>query len=264
GVAGGGYEDGYGVTYGVRIARPNVFGSGARLTFPATWGGEKRVAAEFERQFDGGPLTRIETGGALSEKTNPFFGVDDGRRSLWGRAERQLRKPVRAGASATWQHVSFLAASDRLFDFGADVLLDTRLDPWLARNAVYASAEWHRLTLPDTDPVDRFVVDARGYLGVFGQSIVVARILRDGADGPLPNYLKPILGGTANLRGFKAGTAVGDTLLSGSIELRLPLTSPLSLGKLGVSAFADTGTVYDHGQRLRDHPFGRGFGGSAW
>jgi hypothetical protein len=257
-------EDGYGLTYGVRLTRPNPAGSGSRLTFPATWGGEKRIAAEFERRFDRGPVTRIETGGSLSAKTNPYFREDDNRRRLWARAERQLLKPLRAGAAADWQHVSFLDGTDRVLDLGSDVVLDTRLDPWLARNAVYATAEWHRLTFSHSDPVDRFVVDARGYVGLFGQSILVARVLRDAVDGPLPDYLKPILGGTANLRGFRAGTAVGDTLVAGSIELRLPLTSPLRLGKLGVSAFTDTGTVYNHGEQLGDQALKHGFGGSVW
>lgn len=64
--------------------------------------------------------------------------------------------------------------------------------------------------------------------------------------------------------GSGAGTAVGDALVSGSVELAVPLTSPLSVGKLGVSAFVDVATAYDKGTRLRDQRLERGGGGTAW
>ena len=66
------------------------------------------------------------------------------------------------------------------------------------------------------------------------------------------------------MRGFKTGTASGDSLVAGSLELRVPLTSPLSFAKIGVSAFVDAGTVYDSGQRFADQPLQRGVGGSVW
>ena len=53
-------------------------------------------------------------------------------------------------------------------------------------------------------------------------------------------------------------------MVAGSIELRMPMTSPLSFGKLGVSVFADWGTAYDKGERLRDQTFHTGIGGSVW
>ena len=37
-------EDGYGITYGVRVAVPNPAGADSRLSFPATGGGETRAA----------------------------------------------------------------------------------------------------------------------------------------------------------------------------------------------------------------------------
>ena len=88
--------------------------------------------------------------------------------------------------------------------------------------------------------------------------------MRQDSDVPLPPYLQPMLGGTANLRGFRAGSAIGDTLVSGTVEVRTPLTSPLSVGKFGINAFVDAGTVYDKGQRLGDQHFSRGFGGGVW
>ena len=67
-----------------------------------------------------------------------------------------------------------------------------------------------------------------------------------------------------NLRGFRTGTAVGDTLVAGSVEVRTPITSPLNVAKLGVSAFFDAATVYDHPARLEDQRFEKAIGGSVW
>jgi outer membrane protein assembly factor BamA len=97
-----------------------------------------------------------------------------------------------------------------------------------------------------------------------GQSVIVVRALREDADRPVPPYLKSMLGGASNLRGFKTGTAVGDTLVASSIELRVPLTSPLSIGKVGVSAFVDVAKTYDKGERFGDQKFERGVGGAVW
>jgi hemolysin activation/secretion protein len=107
-------------------------------------------------------------------------------------------------------------------------------------------------------------LDGRAYVGVFGQTVLAVRAMRDAADAPLPLYAKAILGGMANLRGFRAGSAVGDTLVAGSAELLVPITSPLDIGRVGVSAFVDTGTAYDHGARFSDQTLKRGVGGSVW
>ena len=65
-------------------------------------------------------------------------------------------------------------------------------------------------------------------------------------------------------RGIPAGFKAGDTVVSGSAELRVPLTSPLSLGKFGVSAFVDAGTAYDNGQSFSQQTLDRGVGGGIW
>jgi hypothetical protein len=258
------YQDGYGVTYGARVAALNPAGADSRLSFPATWGGEKRVAAEIEKRFDQGLLTRVDGGASVSRRTNPFFLQDDDRAGVWARGERQVLPSLRVGATASWQHVSFLGATDRMVDVGAEAVLDTRLDPWLARNAVYARAAEDRFAFRDQDAADRGDLEAQVYLGLIGQTILVARAQRSAANGPLPDYLKAILGGYENLLGFRAGTAVGDTLVAGSLEVRVPLTAPLRVGRIGVSGFTDAGTVYDYGERLQDQALRRGFGGSVW
>jgi hemolysin activation/secretion protein len=73
-----------------------------------------------------------------------------------------------------------------------------------------------------------------------------------------------MLGGVPNLRGFERGTAVGDTLVAGSVEWRLPLSPPLSLMKFGVAAFVDAGATYDKGRRLADEKLDRSVGGGVW
>ena len=255
-----GFEDGYGFTYGVRLARPDILGKQSRLSFPLTWGGEKKAGAELEKIIPRGPIDRLIAGASLSRRTNPFFDEDDDRRRVWIRGERELVRGVRAGATAGWQRVSFFDADDRFTHAGADVVVDTRVDPILPRNAVYARAAWERLSLG----MNRTELDARGYIGAIGQSVVALRALRLDSSELLPPYLKPLLGGMANLRGFPAGTAAGDTLVATSAELILPLTSPLSVGKIGVSAFVDAGTVYDKGARFSDQTLKQGYGGSLW
>jgi outer membrane protein assembly factor BamA len=257
-------EDGYGFTYGVRLARADILGSRSRLSLPATWGGEKRAAGELEKEFERGPITRVTGGVSISRVMNPFFDEDDDRRGTWIRGERLVMPAVRIGASASYQHVSFLDTIDHDVQVGVDAAIDTRLDPWLPRNAIFVKASWDRLDFVHSASANRFRVDAQGYVGLHGQTILVIRALHDDSNTPLPLYLKPLLGGSANLRGFKAGTAIGDNLLTGSLELRVPLTSPFSIGKAGVNAFVDAGTVYDDGQRLTDQSIDVGIGGGVW
>ncbi len=258
------FEDGYGFTYGVQLARPDVVGPKSRLSFPLTWGGNRRAAVQLENNFDGRVLTRLETGAAISQRTNPFFDQDDTRDRVWVRAERAITPSLRAGATAGWQHVSFADTPDQFTEFGADVTFDTRLDPMLARNAVYARASIEHFDFQSAAAATRTTLDGSGYIGLPRQNILVLRALRQDSNVPLPPYLQPLFGGMSNLRGFETGTAVGDTLVSGTVEVRVPLTSPLSIGKAGVNAFVDVGTIYNKGQRLSDQAFSTGVGGGVW
>jgi outer membrane protein assembly factor BamA len=271
-------EDGYGFTYGARVARLDVAGKNSRLSFPLTWGGEKKAGAEIEKAIEHAPIDRLTAGVSFSRRTNPFYERDDDRRQVWGRAEREVMRAVRVGATAGWQHVTFMNDTDRFAYAGADVVLDTRVDPNLPRNAVFAKASWEYLK----GPADRlrqgfgaqegghdvraghYVLDGRGYIGLFGQNVLAVRGLRDAADRSLPLYLQPLLGGMANLRGFSAGTAAGDTLVAYSAELIVPLTSPLKIGKIGLSAFADRGAAYNAGERLGEQTMREGYGGGIW
>ena len=254
------HEDGYGMTYGVRIARPDILGKRSRISFPLTWGGDKRAGIDLDMPIPGAGFDRVTAGASLSRRTNPFFEEEDSRRRVWIRGERELVRGVRAGVTAGWQRVSFFDAIDRFTHAGADLVLDTRIDPLLPRNAVYARASWEHLSLG----TNRTEVDAHGYVGLIGQSVLAVRALREDAGAPLPLSLQPLLGGMANLRGFAAGAFTGDTLVATSAAFMLPLTSPLSIGRIGVSAFVDAGTAYHKGARLSEQALKQGYGGSLW
>ena len=65
-----------GFTYGARFARPNVAGKNSRVSFPLSWGGEKRAAAEFEKSFSQGPVSRVLGGAAITERTKLVYVCD--------------------------------------------------------------------------------------------------------------------------------------------------------------------------------------------
>ena len=176
---------------------------------------------------------------------------------MYVRGEHEFSRVLRLGASTGWQRASFDGVADQFGQVEGDVVFDTRTDPILARNAVYGRASWEHLNFGNGSPATpsqpggytgyqgsaiRTPLEGRGYLGIFGQACVLeGRVLREDSDRPLPPYLQPELGGLSTLRGFRTGSFVGDTLVAMSAEIVLPLTSPMKLGKLGVSAFIDRG-----------------------
>ena len=258
-------EYSYGLTYGGRLTFPGMLGEGSQVSVPVSWGGHKQAGVEFARVFERGPVTRVAGGGIIEERTNPFFDQDDERRRVWGRADRSLWRYLWTGVQGAWEDASMGDVNDRLGYFGADVTFDSRLDPYLARNAVYGHAGWERVFFDEGGgTTDRFKLEGRGYIGLFGQSTLVVRAVKEDASRALPTYLQYVLGGGDNLRGFPAGTAAGDTLVAGTLELRVPLTSPLGIGRIGLSAFADTGAVYAEGSRFSDQTFREGYGGGVW
>lgn len=120
------------------------------------------------------------------------------------------------------------------------------------------------LTFSDADSARRIDLEARGYLGMPFGTTLVARIRRQDSNRRLPDFERPLFGGIATVRGFALGDDIGDTLLSTSAELRVPLTSPLRVGQFGLSAFIDAGTIYDKGERLEGQVFKQGVGGGLW
>jgi outer membrane protein assembly factor BamA len=259
-----GSEEGYGFTYGALVALPDVAGRGTRLSMPLTWGGERRAGLEWEKRLDSTRLTRLRIGGAVLRRESDALGATDTREQGWIRGEREIVRALRLGAWGGVDSVSFDSDRNLVVRTGVDAAVDTRVDPMLSRNAVYVRGAVERLGVRHGPTAVRTLLDANGYVGGPGSSTVVVRVYRDGATRPVPGYLKVLLGRDGTLRGFRAGIAAADTTAAGTLELRVPVTSPLSLGKLGVRAFIDAAAVYDAGASIHDQKFSRGIGGGVW
>jgi outer membrane protein assembly factor BamA len=255
-------EDGYGLTYGARLAYVGLAGERSRLSFPLTWGGLKQAGAEFQRVFERGPVSRVELGLAARRRTNPAFDEEDSRRLVWLRAERQAG-PARVGGLVGWERVSFAGATDDLRTAGLDVTLDTRLDPVLPRNAVYARAGVDRIDYASGGDVLRTSLDGRVYVGLIGQSVLEVRAARQAFNRAVPPYLMLLMGGWSSLRGFEAGAFTGERMTTASAELFVPLNSVLTKGKVGVSGFVDVGRTELRSALQQKHD-ATGVGGSLW
>lgn len=263
------YADGYGFTYGARFSFVDLLGRGSRISVPLTWGGTKRAALEIERTFQRGPFDRLFGGGAIWQRTNPFYELDETRREVWLEGSRRIAGPLRASGHVSYADIEFGASDDDAITYGADVVVDTRIDPVFPRNAVYASAGWERLDPTVAAAVNRFKADVRAYRGLIKQTVLSLRVQYAGADGPQPEYARYLLGGAANrlgdifsgtLRGYRAGSFSGDNLLGASAELRIPVSSPMHFAKAGFTVFTDVGKTWDDGQRFDDAPFKVGGG----
>jgi outer membrane protein assembly factor BamA len=274
-------EDGYGITYGARFTAPdpNWMGKRSRISFPLSWGGTKQAGIDLEKRIEGGVIDRVTASASVSRRINPAFDQADDRARVSVRGEHEFTRALRIGATTGWQRASFEGVADQFTQVAGDVVVDTRVDPVLARNAVYGRASWEHLNFgngplgspaqPDgytgyQGSATRTTLDGRGYLGVIGQLVLAARVQREDSDRPLPPYLQPQLGGLSTLRGFRAGSFVGDTLVATSAEAILPLTSPIKIVRLGVTAFTDFGTIYNKGERFADQTLKQGYGGSVW
>ena len=113
-------EDGYGWRYGLRVALARPVGKNSRLSFPFTWGGERRAGAELEHTFSHG---RLQFGGALTSRENPFYQVRDDRRTAWTRAEVGAGR-IHFGATGALNHIAFGATKETVKSVGADVVLE--------------------------------------------------------------------------------------------------------------------------------------------
>lgn len=259
-------EDGYGVTYGARLSFVDRFGPRSRVSLPFTLGGERQARLQLERTFQAGPINRVAGEVGVGRRLNPHYDVSDRRETAAARIESAPLRWLRFGAAAKRDNVHFgdLVSSTGVTRAGGDVTLDTRVDPAFPRNAVHAVVGLDRLQFSTGHAIQRHA-DLRGYVGLFGQSVLAVRGVSVITDAPLPPFEQNLLGGAANLRGYRAGYKAGDNLLATSLELRVPLTSPLSVGRFGVKALVDWGTVYSAGESIQDQRLvDRGIGGGAY
>jgi len=256
-------EDGYGFTYGARISFVDLLGPRSRITIPLTWGGERQARVQLERAFKSGPIERLSAEYGIGRRENPHYEIGDTRLSLGARIESAPTRWLRVGAAGRRDDVSFGDLEDTVSRFGGDLTIDTRVDPAFPRNAIHASGGIDKVMFDGGEAVQK-KVDVRGYLGLFGQSVLAVRGLSVITDAPLPIYEHNLLGGAPNLRGYEAGYKAGDNLGAASVELRIPITSPLNVGRFGVKAFVDWGAIYGVGEKLADQTFERGIGGGAY
>lgn len=258
------FEEGYGFSYGARVSFVETFGRRSRVSVPLTWGGERRAAVEADRTFAGGPVTRLGAAAALTRRVHPFFAVGETRREVRAHAERALGSFVRVGVGARLAGVRFGDLDDTYAAPAVDMVVDTRVDPGFPRNAVHLTASGEQLRFDGDRRIGRWSTDLRGYVGLFGPAVLALRAANVRASGTLPPYEQALLGGGSSLRGYEAGYRAGDNLAALSAELRIPVTSPLSVGRFGVKGFVDAGTVYQAGGRLSDQRFDRGAGAGAF
>lgn len=258
-----GAEDGYGFTYGAQVAFVGHRTTRRRVVVPASWGGDKRIAAEYQQEFRRRFAPRLRTGAMLQRRTHPFYQDNADRRRVWGRTEWPLLRDVRTGAEVAWQSSSLAGQEVDARSIGADVVIDTRVDPLMPHNAILVRSAVECVYFSTADAV-KTEIDANGYIGLYRGTVLALRAVREDFSRPAPPFYKSLLGGSRNLRGFRAGRAVGDTLVAGSIELRIPATSPLRMARFGYNVFMDAGTTYDKGHRVRDQTFSRGVGAGVW
>ena len=255
------YADEYGFTFGARVTAIDLFKIDDRISFPLTWGGVRQAAAEPQIPLPIQVFDVVDGHAGISQRENPFFETADRRGEFRG----TLRKRIGIfsyDAGAGWTDVKFGETRDQFSSFKVGGAIDTRTNRIIPRNAVYAGVGYERMNVLDGGPsFNRFKLDLRGFKSLWGQTILAAQVLFHGTDGALPDYQKPFLGGGATLRGYSAGEFVGDNLMIGSLELRMPLTSPASIARAGLTAFFDTGTVYDDGTKLSRARFRHGVGG---
>jgi len=257
------HDDGYGLTYGARISFVDVLGDRSRLSVPMSWGGERRIALEAERAFDG-PISIVRGAMSVNRRVNPHFELSDRREEVRVEAERIITSWLRAGASARVAQVHFGPAYDaRHSAAGVIGTVDTRIDPSFPRNAIHARVGWERLFLPGRG-TPRFRSDTRGFIGIGGSTVLALRGQLIRAGSALPAAEQSLLGGSDSVRGYRTGHRAGDNLAAATIEVRQPLNSPLSVGRFGLKAFMDAGTTWAAGGRLRDQVFDRGIGGGVY
>lgn len=260
------HEEGWGVAYGALTAVVDPFGRGSRLSAPATWGGHKRIALEMEAPLPRRVLDLLRAGGSRGRRRHPHFDVDDDRTRFHVAVERRLPGGFRLGAETAWEDVRFADEAGRLSRAGVTVDYgDYREKPIAARrDAVVVRAGIERLAPAGAAAVLRPRLDARAYAAAGGQATFAARFLFEGASGVLPRYEQALLGGSpaagGTLRGWRAGAAAGDRIAAASVELRLPVTSLLSDGRVGLRFFYDTAAAYEAGRPLRRARFRKGAG----
>jgi outer membrane protein assembly factor BamA len=261
------FSDEYGVTFGGAFAIADFPVKEGKLSFPLSWGGKRQAAVE--ANFPVGEGRSVSLDLSRWRRENPHFDIPDDRLEAGGSFLLRWNRTT-IDARGRWSEVEFDAPSERFATLGAKLAYDTRIDPTVPGDAFYAALDWRRLFFLDSggaparSDVDQYVLDLRGYKRLLGQSLLAAQVYWVVADGPLPPFEQPFIGGGMTLRGSAPGEFIGDNAALGTVELRLPLTKATSFVRAGVHAFYDVGAVYDDGESLTGAPFHQGVGLGAF
>lgn len=255
------YTEGYGVSFGAQTSLVDLLGANSRVSVPATWGGTRQVGVVADRSFASGPIHRVQTGISLVRRENPHVPIADDRTRVWARVDRRFPGKLRVAGDGEWADIRFGVVDGRLTRFRVSLDLDTRQTRSFPRDSVFLEASHEWLDLSHSGRVvSRPRYRAEVYKGLLGQSVLAVRADYLGSDGALPLYEKPLLGGGTSLRGWRVGELIGDRRVTGSVEMRFPLGSALSVARYGATVFYDTGAAYDVGQSLRQARFRHGTG----
>ena len=257
------WSDVYGVTAGGRVSVVELWGDDERISFPLTFGGRDQAAVELSDDFQGRFISGVRGSFGYSRLINPHFGEPEQRVSAAARAFKRFGR-AQVDAEVGWADVEFRGSRDQQASFGISARFDTRRETALPRNAVYVSAGWRPLKVLEGAYRNRFAVDVRGYLGVVQRTTLVVVGSYDGTDGALPAYEQYLMGGLTTLRGYEPGRFIGDNRITASAELRAPVWEPLAIVLVGLSAFWDTGAVWNDGTDLGATRFYNGVGGGVF
>ena len=236
---------------GSRCRRPGV-GTGA---WQWTWSG--RCPAAWSTAYE--PVGPMEAG---------HIRISGSRIAARGPGSASIAS-CGTGFGRAWKRpgkeVGFVGPSERLTRLTVGVEYDGVSAGAFPRDDVKLRAAVERVAITGwSSSVVRPRIDAQAFKGVGGQAVLATRFLFEGASAALPPYEKALLGGGGSLRGWRVGARVGDRLAAASVELRLPLGSPIAMGNAGVRIFYDTAAAYDVGRSLSDQRLLKGAGGGVF
>lgn len=258
------YADGCGATYGARLTALDPVGERSRLSIPLSWGGLRRAALEFEARPTRGPFSLVRAGVSASERENPHYHLRERRTGFAVGAERRIGERWRVLGGADRSRVRFGDRSERLDAYRLALERDTRSDRLFPRSGAFLRVGWEGLRSEGRPAVRRPHLDARGFVGLFGRSVLALRARYEGANAPLPPYARSLLGGMDSVRGHRVGAEASDRLAAASVEVRSPLNDPLDPRKWGVRLFYDFGAVAAAGEEFRRSPLRRGLGAGVF
>ncbi len=248
-------EDGYGFTYGARISFVDRLGPRSRITVPLTWGGERQARVQLERAFKSGPIERVAGEFGISRRENPHYEIGDRRVGFGARLESAPARWLRLGAGGRRDDVRVWRCR------GHGVALRRRRhDRHPRRSGVPAQRHPRHVRHRSRD------VRCRPRQPEEGRRARLRRAVRtDGAGGARPERHDR----RARCRRTSTTCSAARRTCAATTPATRPATispphrpscasrSPLrsSIGRFGVKAFVDWGTIYGVGDKLSDQAF---------